>query len=231
MAKKGKRYKKVAEKVQVDNFYELKDACKIVVETASAKFDESVDVAIHLGVDPKKADQNLRGSVALPNGLGKTIRVAVMAKGEKAEEAKSAGADIVGVEDLVAMIQAGNLDFDSLIATPDMMVQVGKVGKILGPRGLMPSPKIGTVTLNVGEAVKRIKAGVAEYKVNKDGAVQVSVGKASFGAQKIQENIEALISALNRAKPQSSKGVYFKSMAMATTMGPGVRLNVAPLRQ
>ncbi len=231
MAKKGKRYSAQVAKVEELKLYGLNEACALVSSTGSAKFDEGVDVAVRLGVDPRKADQNIRGSVALPHGLGKTIRVAVFAKGDKAEEAKKAGADIVGAEDLAEQIQAGKMDFDTLIATPDMMVLVGKVGKVLGPRGLMPSPKVGTVTVDVANTIKAVKAGMAEYKVDKEGAVHASVGKASFGAQKLQENVEALFVALNRAKPQTSKGVYLKSASMSATMGPGVKFDLSALRQ
>ena len=227
MAKVGKRYRSVKEKVQSDNIYKFEEACQIVASLASAKFDETVDIAVRLGVDPRKADQNVRGSLGLPNGLGKTIRVAVFAKGEKAQEAKDAGADVVGSDDLVEQVKAGNLDFDTVIATPDMMAQVGKVGKILGPRGLMPSPKVGTVTFEVGNAVKEAKAGRVEYRVDKAGIVHAPIGKASFGAQKIQENANALIQALVRAKPATSKGVYFKSAALSLTMSPSVRFDIA----
>lgn len=227
MAKVGKRYRSIQEKVQNGNIYKFEEACEIVASLASAKFDETVDIAIRLGVDPRKADQNVRGSIGLPNGLGKTVRVAVFAKGEKAQEAKDAGADVVGSDDLVEQVKAGNLDFDTVIATPDMMAQVGKVGKILGPRGLMPSPKVGTVTFEVGNAVKEAKAGRVEYRVDKAGIVHAPIGKASFGAQKIQENANALIQALVRAKPATSKGVYFKSAALSLTMSPSVRFDIA----
>ena len=230
MAKKGKRYRAQAAKVEELKLYGLTEACALVSATGSAKFDESVDVAVRLGVDPRKADQNIRGSVALPHGLGKTVRVAVFAKGDKAEEAKKAGADIVGAEDLAEQIQAGKMDFDTLIATPDMMVLVGKVGKVLGPRGLMPSPKVGTVTVDVANTVKAVKAGMAEYRVDKEGAVHATVGKVSFGATKLQENIEALFVALNKAKPQTSKGVYLKTAAMSATMGPGIKFDLSGLR-
>ena len=227
MAKVGKRYRSIQEKVENGNIYKFEEACEIVASVASAKFDETVDIAIRLGVDPRKADQNVRGSIGLPNGLGKTVRVAVFAKGEKAQEAKDAGADVVGSDDLVEQVKAGNLDFDTVIATPDMMAQVGKVGKILGPRGLMPSPKVGTVTFEVGNAVKEAKAGRVEYRVDKAGIVHAPIGKASFGAQKIQENANALIQALVRAKPATSKGVYFKSAALSLTMSPSVRFDIA----
>lgn len=230
MAKKGKRYSDASKKVDRDNQYDFDEACKLVCETAAAKFDETIEVAIRLGVDPRKADQNIRGGVSLPHGLGKDIRVAVFAKGDKANEAQEAGADRVGAEDLVEDIQGGNLDFDAVVATPDMMAHVGKIGKILGPRGLMPSPKVGTVTFDVGQAVSALKAGRAEYRVEKTGIVHSAVGKASFGADKIKENIETLIAALNKAKPSTSKGVYLKSAAMSATMGPGVRFDVSSLR-
>ena len=189
-----------------------------------------MEVAIRLGVDPKKADQNVRGSISLPHGLGKNVRVAVFAKGDKVQEALTAGADFVGSDDLVEKIKGGFFDFDSVIATPDMMAQVGKVGKLLGPRGLMPSPKIGTVTFDVADTVKAVKAGRADYRVDKAGIVHASVGKASFGGVKILENVSALMQALNRAKPSTSKGVYLKSASLALTMGPGVAVDVSPLR-
>ena len=230
MARPGKRIKKVRALVERGKFYTVDEACEVVAKTASAKFDETVEVAINLGVDPKKADQNVRGSVALPNGLGKTIRVAVFAKGEKAQEAQAAGADIVGAEDLAEKIKAGFFDFDSLVATPDMMGQVGKVGKLLGPRGLMPSPKVGTVTTDVATVVKSLKAGRAEYRVDKAGIVHSAVGKASFGGKKIAENVNALISALNRAKPSTSKGIYLQNCSISLTMGPGVKVDISPMR-
>jgi large subunit ribosomal protein L1 len=232
MARKreGKRMRAQRAKVQVGKLYALEEACTVVAGTASAKFDETVEISVRLGVDPKKADQNVRGSISLPHGLGKNIRVAVFAKGDKAQEATAAGADFVGGDDLVEKIKGGFFDFDSVIATPDMMAQVGKVGKLLGPRGLMPSPKIGTVTFDVGETVKSVKAGRAEFRVDKAGIVHASVGKASFGGAKIHDNAQALFAALNRAKPSSSKGVYLQNASMSLTMGPGVALDVAPLR-
>ena len=230
MAKAGKRFRALSEKVDRAKFYPLDEACKIATETANAKFDETIEVAINLGVDPTKAEQNVRGSVALPHGLGKKIRVAVFAKGEKAKEAESAGADLVGAEDLVERIKGGFLDFDSVVATPDMMAQVGKVGKLLGPRGLMPSPKVGTVTFDLAPTIKSIKAGRAEFRVEKAGIVQAPIGKASFGAKKIYENAIATVQAVNKAKPSTSKGVYLKSAAVSSTMGPGVKVDVAPLR-
>ena len=227
MAKEGKRLRAQREKVTRGNIYRFDEACALVASMASAKFDETVEIAVRLGVDPRKADQNVRGSVALPHGLGKTIRVAVFAKGDKAQEAKDAGADIVGAEDLVESIKAGSMDFDTVIATPDMMAQVGKVGKILGPRGLMPSPKVGTVTFEVGNAVREAKAGRVEYRVEKTGIVHAPIGKASFGAEKIQDNARALIQALLRAKPATSKGVYMKGAALSLTMSPGVHFDAA----
>ena len=206
MARIGKRFKAAKQKVNPEKVYNFDEACELVVGTASAKFDETVDIALRLGVDPRKSDQNVRGSIALPNGLGKTVRVAVFAKGPKAKEAEEAGADIVGADDLAEKIKGGFMDFDSVVATPDMMAQVGKSGKILGPRGLMPSPKIGTVTFDVGEVVRSIKSGRAEFKVDKAGIVHAAVGKASFGAKKINEKLSAILQAINKAKPSSSKG-------------------------
>ncbi len=228
--KEGKRIRAARAKVQAEKLYSLEEACQVVASTASAKFDETVEVAVRLGVDPKKAEQNVRGSIALPHGLGKSVRVLVFAKGDKAKEATEAGADFVGGDDLVEKIKGGFFDFDSVVATPDMMAQVGKVGKLLGPRGLMPSPKVGTVTFDVGETVKSVKAGRAEYRVDKAGIVHASIGKASFGGGKILENAQALFQAINRAKPSTSKGVYLQSASMALTMGPGVAVDVSALR-
>ncbi|MCB0332796.1 MAG: 50S ribosomal protein L1 [Bdellovibrionales bacterium] len=230
MAKSCKRMKTQRAKVDSMKTYPLAEACQVVVDTASAKFDETVDVAVKLGVDPRKSDQNVRGSVSLPHGLGKEVRVIVFAKGEKAKDAETAGADIVGAEDLVEKIQGGFMDFDSVVATPDMMAHVGKIGKILGPRGLMPSPKVGTVTFDVGDAVTSIKAGRAEFRVEKAGIVHAPVGKASFGAEKLEENANALIQALNKLKPSTSKGFYLKAASMSATMGPSVKIDVTPLR-
>lgn len=228
--KDGKRLQAQRAKVDAKKLYSLQEGCGAVVETASAKFDETVELAIRLGVDPKKADQNIRGSISLPHGLGKEVRVLVFAKGEKVQEATDAGADLVGGDDLVEKIKGGFFDFDSVVATPDMMAQVGKVGKLLGPRGLMPSPKVGTVTFDVGETVKAVKAGRAEYRVDKAGIIHAAIGKASFGAEKLLDNAQALLHAVNRAKPATSKGVYLKGASLALTMGPGVALDVAPLR-
>lgn len=229
-SKTGKRYKNVQKLIEEGKQYPLGEACEVALSTKSAKFDEGVDIALKLGVDPRKADQNVRGSVELPHGLGKTIRVAVFAKGDKAAEAEAAGADVVGAEDLLEKIQGGFLDFDSVIATPDMMALVGRLGKVLGPRGLMPSPKVGTVTPNVGDAVKSVKAGRAEFRVEKAGIVHSSVGRASFTPQQIQENVEALITALNRQKPSTSKGIYLQNAYISLTMGPSVELDLSLMR-
>ena len=230
MAKECKRLKSLRAKVETEKRYEIEEACNLVASLASAKFDETVEVAMSLGVDPRKADQNVRGSVALPHGLGKTVRVAVFAKADKADEASAAGADIVGAEDLVEQIKNGFMDFDSVVATPDMMGQVGKVGKILGPRGLMPSPKVGTVTFDVGETVKSLKAGRAEFRVEKAGILHAPIGKASFGGEKIKENFLALMKAVNKARPVTSKGLFLKSIALSLTMSPGIKVDASPFR-
>jgi len=227
---KSKRMRTQNAKVEATTLYSLDAGCKLLVETKSTKFDETVDVAINLGVDARKAEQSVRGSVPLPHGLGKVVRVAVFAKGDKAKEAQDAGADIVGADDLAEKIKGGFMDFDSVVATPDMMGQVGKVGKLLGPRGLMPSPKVGTVTNDVAATVRSIKAGRAEYRLDKAGIIHAAAGKASFGADKIKENVTTLISALNKAKPSSSKGVYLQSIAMSLTMGPAVKVDPAPFK-
>ena len=230
MAKIGKRYAQAKSKIDDNKSYELLEACEMVAQNSTAKFDETVDVVFKLGVDPRKSDQNVRGSVSLPNGLGKTIRIAVFAKGDKAKEAQDAGADIVGAEDLAEKVSGGFFDFDNVIATPDMMGTVGKIGKLLGPRGLMPSPKSGTVTFDIAKAVEAVKAGMVEYRVEKAGLVHAGIGKASFGGQKLSENVSALVQALNRAKPSTSKGVFLRSASISSTMGPGVKLDVASLR-
>ncbi|MCO6431833.1 MAG: 50S ribosomal protein L1 [Deltaproteobacteria bacterium] len=230
MGKQTKRYKAAKQKINKAKLYPLEEACELVASIASAKFDETIDIAVNLGVDARKSEQSVRGSVALPHGLGKTVRVAVFAKGEKAKEAEEAGADIVGSEDLAEKIKGGFFDFDSVVATPDMMVQVGKIGKVLGPRGLMPSPKVGTVTFDVGAVVRSIKAGRAEFKVDKAGILHAAVGKASLGGKKLAENVSAFIQAVNKAKPNTSKGVYLQSGYLASTMGPSVALDVSPLR-
>jgi large subunit ribosomal protein L1 len=230
MARVSKRMREIKKKVEPLKVYPLDEACAVLVSTKSAKFDETVDVAIRLGIDARKTEQAVRGSVAFPHGLGKKVRVAVFAKGEKAVEAQEAGADIVGAEDLVEKIKGGFFDFDSLVATPDMMAQVGKVGKQLGPRGLMPSPKVGTVTFDVGATVKSIKSGRAEFRIDKAGILHVPVGKASFGPEKVKDNILALMQVVNKSKPSTSKGVYLRSASMSLSMGPGVRFDLAQFR-
>lgn len=220
-----KRYRENTKKIDPEKCYSLEEGVSLLSGLVAAKFDESVDVAVRLGVDPKQADQNVRGAVGLPHGLGKKIRVAVFAKGEKAAEAKAAGADIVGAEDLAERVQGGFVDFDNAVATPDMMGQVGKLGKVLGPRGLMPNPRLGTVTMDVARAVKELKAGKVEYRLDKAGIVHAIVGKKSFPPQKIRENIQTLLDALVKAKPTSSKGAYLRSITLSSTMGPGIKLD------
>lgn len=227
MAKLTKRMKAAQSKVEAQKFYALTDALTLVKETASAKFDESVDVAIQLGIDPRKSDQAVRGAAVLPEGTGKTIRVAVFAQGAKAEEAKAAGADVVGFDDLAATVKAGQLDFDVVIASPDAMRIVGQLGKILGPRGLMPNPKVGTVTPNVAEAVKNAKAGQVQFRADKAGIIHASIGRASFEAARLETNLKALIDALIKAKPASSKGQYLRKVSVSSTMGVGVRVDVS----
>jgi large subunit ribosomal protein L1 len=224
----GKIAKKVAaarEGIDRKKLYELPEAVKMIKSRASAKFDETVEVAMNLGVDPRHADQMVRGVVNLPNGTGKSVRVAVFARNEKAEEARKAGAEVVGAEDLVQQIQEGNLNFDRVIATPDMMPLVGRLGKILGPRNLMPNPKVGTVTMDVAGAVKGAKGGAVEFRVEKAGIIHAGVGKVSFDEDKILENIKAFADAVNRAKPAGAKGTYVKRVAVSTTMGPGVHVD------
>ncbi len=227
MAKLTKRMKAAQSKVEAQKFYALTDALTLVKETASAKFDESVDVAIQLGIDPRKSDQAVRGAAVLPEGTGKTVRVAVFAQGAKAEEAKAAGADVVGFDDLAATVKAGQLDFDVVIASPDAMRIVGQLGKILGPRGLMPNPKVGTVTPNVAEAVKNAKAGQVQFRADKAGIIHASIGRASFEAARLETNLKALIDALIKAKPASSKGQYLRKVSVSSTMGVGVRVDVS----
>jgi large subunit ribosomal protein L1 len=229
MAKLSKRTKALRTKVDHNKFYPVKDALALVKECANAKFDESIDVAVNLGVDAKKSDQTVRGSVVLPAGTGKTVRVAVFAQGEKAEAAKAAGADIVGFEDLAATIKAGNIEFDICIATPDSMRVVGALGQILGPRGLMPNPKVGTVTQDVANAVKNAKAGQVQYRTDKGGIVQCTIGRASFPVDSLQQNLAALIEALQKAKPANSKGQYLKKISLTSTMGIGVRIDQGSL--
>jgi large subunit ribosomal protein L1 len=221
-----KQHKVAKGKVDRTRAYSLDEAIALVKETSYAKFDETVDVSVRLGVDPRKADQMVRGAVVLPNGLGKTVRVLVFAKGEKAQEASTAGADFVGAEDLVAKIQEGWFDFDTAIATPDMMGTVGKIGKLLGPRGLMPNPKVGTVTFDIGRAVTEAKSGKVEYRVEKAGIVHAAVGKVSFDTDKLQGNILALMDALVKAKPSTAKGTYLKKICISSTMGPGINIDV-----
>ncbi len=225
MANRGKKYLEARNKIDRTKRYELEEGVKTLLETGHAKFDEGVDLAIRLGVDPKKADQMVRGTVVLPNGIGKKVRVLVFAKGQKEKEAQEAGADYSGAEDLVEKISQGWLDFDKAIATPDMMGTVSKLGKILGPRGLMPNPKVGTVTFDVSKAVKEIKAGKVEFKVEKAGIVHVPVGKVSFGFDRLFENVKALLEVILRVKPPTSKGVYLRSITLSTTMGPGVKID------
>lgn len=229
MSGRGKRYGSIVQKVDREKFYSLDEAVQLVKETASAKFDESVDVAVNLGVDARKSDQGVRGSTVLPNGTGKTVRVAVFADGPAAEEAKNAGADIVGLDDLAAAVQKGELNFDVAIATPETMKVVGKLGQILGPRGLMPNPKVGTVTKDVAKAVQNAKAGQVQYRIDKAGIIHCTIGKVSFEIDALKENLTALLNALQKAKPSSSKGQYFKRVTVSTTMGPGVRIDRATL--
>lgn len=221
----GKRFKAAKEKVDAEKRYSIPEAVALVVETATAKFDESVDVAINLGIDAKQSDQQVRGAVALPHGLGKSVRVVVFAKGDKEKEAQAAGADQVGADDLVAKIQGGWLDFDKVIATPDMMGTVSKVAKILGPRGLMPNPKVGTVTFEVGKAVSAEKKGKLDFRVDKNGIIHASVGRKSMGAEKLADNLNTLMSAVVKAKPQTSKGIYLRNIVVSSTMGPGVKID------
>src|SRR5690606_6548662 len=225
MAKRGKKYLEAAKKVDRDRQYDPKTALALVKEIAPARFDESVDVAIKLGVDPRHADQQVRGTVVLPHGTGKQVRVAVFAKGEKAKEAEAAGADIVGAEDLAQRIEAGDIDFDVAVATPDMMGLVGRLGRILGPRGLMPNPKSGTVTMDVAEAVRQIKAGKVEYRLTKEAGIHVAIGKVSFAVEKLYDNCEAVMDAILRAKPAAAEGQYLRSVAVSSTMGPGIKLD------
>jgi large subunit ribosomal protein L1 len=225
----GKRIKKAYEGIDRTKFYSLQDAVKELKSRAKTKFDETVEIAMNLGIDPKHADQNVRGVVSLPHGTGKTVRVAVFAKGDKAEAAKKAGADIVGADDLAEQIQAGKMDFDRVIATPDMMVTVGKLGKVLGPRGLMPNPKLGTVTNDVAEAVKAAKGGQVEFRAEKAGLVHAGVGKVSFSEADLMANVKAFVGAISKAKPAGAKGTYIKKVSLASTMGPGMKLDVTDL--
>ena len=229
MAHISKRTKELRAKIDRSKAYPIADAIKLVKEGASAKFNESVDVAINLGIDAKKSDQTVRGSIVLPKGTGKTVRVAVFAQGDKAQAAKDAGADIVGFEDLAAQVKEGKIDFDVAIATPDAMRVVGQLGQVLGPRGLMPNPKVGTVTPNVADAVKNAKAGQVQYRADKAGIVQCTIGRASFTEEALRENFLALMDALNKSRPSGTKGIYLKKVSVASTMGPGVRVDQASL--
>jgi len=224
-----KKKKAVREKIDLTKEYSLEDAVSLVKESSYARFDESIDLAVNLGIDPRKSDQIVRGAVVLPHGIGKKIRVLVFAKGEKEKEATDAGADYVGSEDLVEKISKGWLDFDKAVATPDIMGLVGKLGKILGPRGLMPNPKLGTVTFDIAKAVKEIKAGKVEYKAEKAGIVHVPLGKVSFDSKKLRENVKAIIDSIVKAKPATSKGKYLKKLSISSTMGPGISVDITSL--
>jgi large subunit ribosomal protein L1 len=230
MSKHGKNFKKAQENIDSEKRYDLPTAVGLILDNAYAKFNESVDLAVNLGVNPAHADQMVRGTVALPHGTGKTVRVLVFAKGDKATEAKEAGADIVGAEDMVEKIQGGWLDFDKAVATPDMMGLVGRLGRVLGPRNLMPNPKTNTVTFDVGAAVTALKAGRVEYRVEKTGIIQVLVGKKSFTKEQLVENITTIMDSLNKAKPSSAKGTYLKGITISTTMGHGVKLDPSEFR-
>jgi large subunit ribosomal protein L1 len=225
----GKKIKSIKEKIDTDKQYLLEEAIKLVKESSYPKFDETVDLAVNLGVDPRKSDQMVRGTVVLPHGIGKKVRVLVFAKGEKEKEAQDAGADYIGAEDLVEKITKGWLDFDKSVATPDVMGLVGKLGKILGPRGLMPNPKLGTVTFDIARTVKEIKAGKVEYKAEKAGIVHVPIGKVSFDADKLFENAKTIINSIIKAKPATSKGKYLKKLSISSTMGPGIAVDIASL--
>ena len=225
MAKHGKRYKQASEGLEADKHYSLSDAIAAIKAGPETKFDQSVDLAVNLGVDPKHADQMVRGGIVLPHGTGKSVRILVFAKGEKEKEAQDAGADHVGGDDLAAKIQEGWLEFDRVIATPDMMGVVGKLGRVLGPRGLMPNPKLGTVTMDVGQAVSEQKSGKVEYRVDKTGIVHCAIGKRSFEADQLVQNAATLIDALVKAKPAAAKGTYLKKVSVSTTMGPGVKID------
>ncbi len=230
MKAKGKKYQGAAEKVDKTKRYLLEEGIRVVKETATAKFDETVELTVRLGVDPRQADQNIRGAVGLPHGLGKPVRVLAFAKGDKEKEAQEAGAEFVGNDDLIKKITDGWLDFDKVVATPDMMGAVGRIGKILGPRGLMPNPRSGTVAAEIGKAVEEIKAGRLEYRVDKAGIVHLPIGKVSFEANALLDNAKAVVGALLRAKPAAAKGTYIKSVAVAATMGPGIRIDPAEVR-
>jgi len=229
MARKGKRLRKAAEGIDRNQFYALAEAVKMVKGRATAKFDETIEVALNLNIDVRKAEQNLRGTVMLPHGTGKSLRVAVFAKGDRANEAKAAGADLVGAEDLAEKVQGGEINFDRCIATPDMMALVGRLGRVLGPRGLMPNPKLGTVTANVTEAVKAAKGGQVEFRAEKAGIIQAGVGKASFTEEAIAANVRAFVGAISRAKPTGIKGTFIKKVSLSSTMGPGLKLELSTI--
>ncbi len=230
MSGKGKSYRARLEKVDRDRRYTLEEGLRLVRETARVKFDETVELAVRLGVDPRQADQNIRGTVLLPHGMGKTVKVLAFAKGEKEKEAQEAGADFIGSDDLVKKISEGWLEFDKAVATPDMMGAVGRIGKILGPRGLMPNPKAGTVTQEIGRAVRELKAGKLEFRVDKAGIVHVPIGKVSFPEEQLVENARAILASLVRAKPASAKGNYIRGVALSATMGPGIKVDPAQLQ-
>jgi len=229
MAKVGKRLSAAYADIDRNRFYDLADAVSIIKNGATAKFDESIEIAMNLGVDPRHADQMVRGMVELPNGTGKTVRVAVFAKGDKAKDALAAGADIVGAEDLLESIQGGNLNFDRVIATPDMMGLVGRLGKVLGPRGLMPNPKLGTVTTDVTGAVRSAKAGSVQFRVEKAGIVHAGIGKASFDQEKLEQNVKAFVDAIQKAKPTGAKGTYINKVSLSSSQGPGLKINVGTI--
>ncbi len=229
MARKGKRFTAALENLDRNALYTIEDAVKILKDNAKAKFDETIEVAMNLGVDPRHADQMVRGTVSLPHGTGKALKVAVFAKDAKADEAREAGADFVGAEDLMEQVQGGMMDFDRCIATPDMMGIVGRLGKVLGPKGLMPNPKLGTVTPDVAAAVQAAKAGQIEFRVEKMGIIHAGVGKASFSAEQLQENIAAFVGAIQQAKPSGAKGTYMKKVSVTSTMGPGIKLDLSAL--
>ena len=227
MAKSGKRLRESREKIDRDRYYPVDEAVKMIKENAKTKFDETVEIAMNLGIDTRHADQQVRGVVQLPHGTGKAMRVAVFAKDDKAEEAKAAGADVVGAEDLAERVQKGEIDFDRVVATPDMMAVVGRLGKILGPRGLMPNPKLGSVTPNVAEAVKAAKGGEVQFRAQKEGIVHAGIGKTSFSEDAIAENLRTFVDAISRAKPSGAKGTFIKKVAISSTMGPGLKLDIA----
>ncbi|MFZ0449977.1 MAG: 50S ribosomal protein L1 [Desulfatiglandaceae bacterium] len=230
MGRRGKKYRDVAEKIDKLKSYSFEEAVQMITDSSFAKFDETLDVAVRLGVDPRHADQMVRGTVVLPNGIGKDVKVAVFAKGEKEKEALEAGADVAGSDELVEKVQKGWLEFDKAIATPDMMASVGKLGRVLGPRGMMPNAKLGTVTFDIARAVKEIKAGKIDFKVEKAGIVHAPIGKASFGVEKLLQNFAAFLETIQRLKPPSSKGTYMRGIAVSSTMGPGIKVDTAFVR-